>query len=357
MIENLILFAKFNLLFFKLYSDSRRENVDNSIISSIEFESKILNVFRLNENQIDIFLDTLIVVTSQCAYKLRPKMSCEQFFIEILNSSNQIGNQLTLNQQATNQVNPFNLVKFNTNSNGKLRNLKQSSLTKPNAMTTLNYYSAQEFALMMRLNLKNLFKKATHHFLQNRQYQKVLELFQSESISKLELIKNFISYGFLNEAINIINHLFEEKNHDLDDKDKVSFANVYVACSIQRILEKKVMNEKNKAKLKKFLITNIYYNEQYVIKLLISSYMFELAKLCASVRNNYACLIRNLLNVECVQRELLNNDFYDKINQSIYKDVLIEPFKCKDYFKCLLTDDILQGMLFKSFDYNNDFND
>lgn len=308
--ERLIITANANLLFIisKQCSDFRREkSMDNNstaIISSIEFDGKILNVFRLNENQIDNYLDTLIVVTSQCAYKLKPKMSCENIFIEL---------------------------------------------------TISNKYQAHDFAFLMRLNLNCLYKRTTHHFLQNKQYQKVLELFASENISKLELIKNFLSYGYLNEAINIISHLFEEKNYDLDDHDKVSFSNVYVACSIQRILEKKVLeNEKNVTKLKKFLITNIYYNEQYVIKLLVSSYMFNLAKLCAKIRNNYACLVRNLLNVEQVQRELLNNGtdqtIFDQIvKQSIYSDVLlIEPFRCKDYFKCLLTGDILQGFFIES---------
>ena len=301
-----------------------------------------MNVFRLNENQIDNYLDTLIVVTSQCAYKLRPKMSCENIFIELLslglNNHQQIGNQLTASSTKN-----FNLNNSHLNTN-KLR-----TSTNHQLIASAGHYSAHEFAFMMRLNLTNLYKKTTHHFLKNKQYQKVLDLFNSEHISKLELIKNFLAYGYLNEAINIINHLFEEKNCDLDDQDKVSFSNVYVACSIQRILEKRVMNEKNVNKLKRFLITNLYYNEQYVIKLLISSYMFSLAKLCASIRNNYACLIRNLLNVDQVQRELLNNEFYDKImNQSNYKDVLIEPFKSKDYFKCLLTKDILQGFFLES---------
>jgi len=304
--ERLIITANQNLLFIisKQCSDSRREKTIESpaIISSIEFDSKIMNVFRLNE--VDNYLDTLIVVTSQCAYKLKPKMSCENIFIELIISK--------------------------------------------------KYKAHEMFAFMMRLNLNNLYKQTTHHFLQNKQYQKVLDLFASDNISKLELIKNFLYYGYLNEAISIISHLFEEKN-DLDDQDKVSLANVYVACSIQRILEKKVLeNEKNITKLKRFLTSNIYYNEQYVIKLLIGSYMFNLARLCAGIRNNYACLIRNLLNVEQVQSELLNNGFdqtiYEKIvKQSIYSDVLlVEPFRCTDYFECLLTKDILQGFFIES---------
>lgn len=349
--ERLIITANANVLFVisKQCSDFRRENIEyNSIISSIEFDSRILSVFRLNENQIDNYLDTLIVVTSQCAYKLRPKMSCESIFTELLSFGGQMAGTNQLSGAGHAFGSPIgNSLGSSLGSSigkplaGKLRSTAGSLIgTPPNP--------AHEFAFMLRLNLNTLYKRTTHHFLQNKQYQKVLELFQSEHISKLELIKNFLTYGYLNEAINIISHLFEEKNYDLDDQDKVSFANVYVACSIQRILEKRVMNEKNVSKLKQFLLSNIYYNEQYVIKLLIGSYMFELATLCAAIRNNYACLIRNLLNVEQVQRELLKSDFYDQISQSIYADTLTEPFRSADYFECLLATDSLQGFFLES---------
>ena len=290
------------------FSDSRKLAKLNAIIQKFDFngEQVISSSKLLTNNSNEDFLDSFLVISDSCLYICHQKQSCHQYF--------------------------HSIVSF-----------------IPSSGQSLPLMRAQRFSSSLGLSVNKLFERSAICCLEKQEFSSALRFYQLAKTSQTKRVADFVSFGYFGEAIAYIQVLFSTKCHEIEESDRILFANIAIKCFVQQLLQNSTKDEEeviNKS-FKTFLRDCLYYDERLVLSLLVSQGLFDLAHYCAQLRAQFGLLVDYLLESSSLRSKALNDWTYERILFSEYKDLLLTTTQNETYFNALTSPQITYSLILR----------
>ncbi|CAG2106785.1 unnamed protein product [Medioppia subpectinata] len=133
------------------------------------------------------------------------------------------------------------------------------------------------------------------------------------------------------------------------NSERMQFANIAIKCLIQQLLQKQSTAREpiDMTKLKTFLKECLYFDESIVLCLLVEEGLFHLAQYCAQLRAQNGLLIQYLLNSSHLRSKALNDNTYEIVMQSIYRDIFDETNEWTHYLNCFTSPQITYSLILR----------
>jgi hypothetical protein len=288
------------------FADSRKLAKINCIIQEFKFDNEeVIKSFKLSKSKTksnDQSLDSFVIITSHCLYECRQKQSCQQIFNSIVTSVT-----------------------------------SEASLS----------LKAQRFASMLGLNISDLYENSADSCLERRQFASAVRFYQLAKTPQIKRIANFVSFGYFKEVITYIQLIFSSKSFELEDKDRMHFANIAINCLVQQLLENKIENQEKDIlnTLKNFLKECLYYDESVVLRLLVEQGLFDLAEYCAKLRAQYGLLLRYLLKFDYIRAKAFDEKTFEIVMRTHFRDLILNTTKCIPYLNCFTSPEITYSLI------------
>ena len=296
------------------FSDSRKLAKLNPLIQKFDFNGEeVINAFILSKSTAnhvsnEDYFDSFLTISDKCIYLCHQKQSCHQMFHSMVS-------------------------------------IKPSSKSSECSLLV----RAQRFTSMLALNINNLLEKSAVLCLEKQEFSSAVRFYQLAKTAQIRRVIDFICFGYFEETIAYIEVLFSTKCYEIEESDRMYFANICVKCFVQILLQKTIKSDEQviEKAFKTFLKDCLYYDESLVLQLLVEQSLFDLALYCAQLRAQFGQLLYYLLEYSSLYSKSLKDFTFDTLMETEYKDLLLNTTQSESYLNCLTSPEITYSLILR----------